>query len=184
MKLNKASLWFLCNSKPLRCFVPLQVPYNITGWLDKNRDPLNETVVALFQKSSNKLMAGLFENYISSEMGELSFHHWIKVKVIFTNSCCDVCFCFRCSASDPKAENKQRKRKAASFQTVSQLHKVSSSYLSVKQESFSRNWTYFLCFCSAGESEQADGESAQHSAAFRSLHHPQREQEPRSQNWE
>ncbi|XP_022622528.1 myosin-7B-like [Seriola dumerili] len=70
------------------------VPYNITGWLDKNRDPLNETVVALFQKSSNKLMAGLFENYISSEM-----------------------------ASDPKAETKHRKRKAASFQTVSQLHK-------------------------------------------------------------
>ncbi|CAI5648785.1 unnamed protein product [Oreochromis niloticus] len=44
------------------------VPYNITGWLDKNRDPLNETVVALFQKSSNKLMAGLFENYVSSDM--------------------------------------------------------------------------------------------------------------------
>ncbi|XP_022068846.2 myosin-7B-like [Acanthochromis polyacanthus] len=70
------------------------VPYNITGWLDKNRDPLNEMVVVLFQKSSNKLMAGLFENYISSEM-----------------------------ASDPKAETKHRKRKGASFQTVSQLHK-------------------------------------------------------------
>ncbi|XP_076597238.1 myosin-7-like [Chaetodon auriga] len=70
------------------------VPYNITGWLDKNRDPLNETVVVLFQKSSNKLMAGLFENYISSEM-----------------------------AGDPKAEAKHRKKKAASFQTVSQLHK-------------------------------------------------------------
>ncbi|XP_040904980.1 myosin-7B-like [Toxotes jaculatrix] len=70
------------------------VPYNITGWLDKNRDPLNETVVVLFQKSSNKLMAGLFENYISSEM-----------------------------AGDLKAETKHRKRKAASFQTVSQLHK-------------------------------------------------------------
>ncbi|KAI3357905.1 hypothetical protein L3Q82_016286 [Scortum barcoo] len=70
------------------------VPYNITGWLDKNRDPLNETVVVLFQKSSNKLMAGLFENYVSSEM-----------------------------AADPKAETKHRKRKGASFQTVSQLHK-------------------------------------------------------------
>ncbi|XP_054628952.1 myosin-7B-like [Dunckerocampus dactyliophorus] len=70
------------------------VPYNITGWLDKNKDPLNETVVVLFQKSSNKLMAGLFENYISSE-----------------------------TAADPKRETKQRKRKAASFQTVSQLHK-------------------------------------------------------------
>ncbi|XP_061908652.1 myosin-7B-like [Entelurus aequoreus] len=70
------------------------VPYNIIGWLDKNRDPLNETVVALFQKSSNKLMAALFENYICAE-----------------------------TATDPKHEKKQRKRKAASFQTVSQLHK-------------------------------------------------------------
>ncbi|XP_042266018.1 myosin-7B-like [Thunnus maccoyii] len=70
------------------------VPYNIIGWLDKNRDPLNETVVALFQKSSNKMMAALFESYISSEM-----------------------------ACDPKLETKHRKRKAASFQTVSQLHK-------------------------------------------------------------
>ncbi|CAK6981996.1 myosin-7B-like [Scomber scombrus] len=70
------------------------VPYNITGWLDKNRDPLNETVVTLFQKSSNKLMAALFESYISAEM-----------------------------ACDPKYESTHRKRKAASFQTVSQLHK-------------------------------------------------------------
>ncbi|KAK0153638.1 Myosin-7B [Merluccius polli] len=70
------------------------VPYNIDGWLDKNRDPLNETVVALFQKSSSKLMAALFENYISSDI-----------------------------AGDNKAEAKQKRRKAASFQTVSQLHK-------------------------------------------------------------
>ncbi|CAB1314767.1 unnamed protein product [Coregonus sp. 'balchen'] len=33
----------------------LQVPYNIIGWLDKNKDPLNETVVVRFQKSSNML---------------------------------------------------------------------------------------------------------------------------------
>ncbi|XP_072305546.1 myosin-7B-like [Eucyclogobius newberryi] len=70
------------------------VPYNITGWLDKNRDPLNETVVTLFKKSSNKLIAGLFDDYISSDM-----------------------------ASDPKAETRHRKKKGASFQTVSQLHK-------------------------------------------------------------
>uniref|UniRef100_A0A8C4KJV5 Myosin heavy chain 7B n=1 Tax=Dromaius novaehollandiae TaxID=8790 RepID=A0A8C4KJV5_DRONO len=35
------------------------VPYNIIGWLDKNKDPLNETVVAVFQKSQNKLLASL-----------------------------------------------------------------------------------------------------------------------------
>ncbi|NWJ01096.1 MYH7B protein, partial [Crypturellus undulatus] len=38
------------------------VPYNIIGWLDKNKDPLNETVVAVFQKSQNKLLASLYEN--------------------------------------------------------------------------------------------------------------------------
>lgn len=50
-------------------FISFQVPYNILGWLDKNRDPLNETVVAVFQKSANKLMAGIFESYIRSDMG-------------------------------------------------------------------------------------------------------------------
>ncbi|XP_018601742.2 myosin, heavy chain 7B, cardiac muscle, beta a [Scleropages formosus] len=70
------------------------VPYNIIGWLDKNKDPLNETVVAIFQKSSNKLLASLYENYISSE-----------------------------AAAEHKAGTKEKRKKAASFQTVSQLHK-------------------------------------------------------------
>uniref|UniRef100_A0A8C4TC04 Myosin-16 n=1 Tax=Erpetoichthys calabaricus TaxID=27687 RepID=A0A8C4TC04_ERPCA len=37
------------------------VGYNITGWLEKNKDPLNETVVGLFQKSSMSLLAILFK---------------------------------------------------------------------------------------------------------------------------
>ncbi|KAM8723837.1 myosin-16-like [Acanthopagrus schlegelii] len=37
------------------------VGYNITGWLEKNKDPLNETVVGLFQKSSLPLLALLFK---------------------------------------------------------------------------------------------------------------------------
>ena len=45
----------------------LKVPYNIAGWLDKNKDPLNETVVACFKKSANKLLACLYENYVSSD---------------------------------------------------------------------------------------------------------------------
>ncbi|EHB04544.1 Myosin-1 [Heterocephalus glaber] len=36
------------------------VDYNIVGWLDKNKDPLNETVVGLYQKSSMKTLAYLF----------------------------------------------------------------------------------------------------------------------------
>uniref|UniRef100_A0A4W4FDA0 Myosin, heavy chain 7B, cardiac muscle, beta a n=1 Tax=Electrophorus electricus TaxID=8005 RepID=A0A4W4FDA0_ELEEL len=70
------------------------VPYNIVGWLDKNKDPLNETVVACFQKSSNKMLGSLYENYVSSD-----------------------------TAFDPKTGGKEKRKKAASFQTVSQLHK-------------------------------------------------------------
>ncbi|XP_034068174.1 myosin, heavy chain 7B, cardiac muscle, beta a isoform X2 [Gymnodraco acuticeps] len=70
------------------------VPYNIAGWLEKNKDPLNETVVACFRKSSNKLIASLYESYVNSD-----------------------------SVAEPKAGTKEKRKKAASFQTVSQLHK-------------------------------------------------------------
>uniref|UniRef100_A0A8C9FT30 Myosin heavy chain 6 n=1 Tax=Pavo cristatus TaxID=9049 RepID=A0A8C9FT30_PAVCR len=66
------------------------VPYNIIGWLEKNKDPLNETVVGIFQKSSNKLLASLFESYVSAD-------------------------------TDQGGEKKRKK--GASFQTVSSLHK-------------------------------------------------------------
>lgn len=36
------------------------VPYNITGWLEKNKDPLNDTVVDQFKKSQNKLLIQIF----------------------------------------------------------------------------------------------------------------------------
>lgn len=48
-----------------------KVPYNISGWLEKNKDILNETVVALLQKSSNKVLASLFTNNFLSGSGEL-----------------------------------------------------------------------------------------------------------------
>uniref|UniRef100_A0A8C2MD23 Myosin-6 n=1 Tax=Cricetulus griseus TaxID=10029 RepID=A0A8C2MD23_CRIGR len=46
------------------------VDYNIMGWLEKNKDPLNETVVGLYQKSSLKLMATLFSTYASADTGK------------------------------------------------------------------------------------------------------------------
>ncbi|KAM5145495.1 myosin-1-like [Mantella aurantiaca] len=43
------------------------VDYNITGWLDKNKDPLNETVVGLYQKSSVKLLSMLYSTYSGND---------------------------------------------------------------------------------------------------------------------
>ncbi|XP_029466762.1 myosin-4-like [Rhinatrema bivittatum] len=43
------------------------VDYNISGWLDKNKDPLNETVVQLYQKSSVKLLSFLYSSYAGGD---------------------------------------------------------------------------------------------------------------------
>ncbi|NWY04412.1 MYH6 protein, partial [Nothoprocta ornata] len=69
------------------------VDYNILGWLEKNKDPLNETVVGLYQKSSLKLLASLFSNYASTDAGGDS------------------------------SKGKGAKKKGSSFQTVSALHR-------------------------------------------------------------
>lgn len=43
------------------------VDYNISGWLDKNKDPLNDSVVQLYQKSSVKLLSHLYVAHALSE---------------------------------------------------------------------------------------------------------------------
>uniref|UniRef100_A0A4W6F0N8 Myosin heavy chain 7 n=1 Tax=Lates calcarifer TaxID=8187 RepID=A0A4W6F0N8_LATCA len=45
------------------------VDYNINNWLVKNKDPLNETVVSLFQKSNLKLLGILFAGYAGADSG-------------------------------------------------------------------------------------------------------------------
>ncbi|XP_075025852.1 myosin-3-like [Calonectris borealis] len=46
------------------------VDYNISGWLDKNKDPLNETVVGLYQKSSMKILCNLYAAFASIDEAE------------------------------------------------------------------------------------------------------------------
>ncbi|KAM6050340.1 myosin-3-like [Chlamydotis macqueenii] len=46
------------------------VDYNITGWLEKNKDPLNETVIGLYQKSSMKILCNLYATFASIDEAE------------------------------------------------------------------------------------------------------------------
>ena len=41
----------------------VQVDYTVRGWLDKNKDPLNESIVELFKKSAEPLIAHLWSDY-------------------------------------------------------------------------------------------------------------------------
>ncbi|XP_030263108.1 myosin heavy chain, skeletal muscle, adult-like [Sparus aurata] len=46
------------------------VDYNISGWLEKNKDPLNDTVVQLYQKASVKLLCQIFATYALADAGD------------------------------------------------------------------------------------------------------------------
>merc|ERR1712226_1306536 len=39
------------------------VSYNLTGWLEKNKDPLNDTVIQLFKTGSNALLKQCFKDH-------------------------------------------------------------------------------------------------------------------------
>ncbi|XP_064584274.1 myosin-1B-like isoform X5 [Zonotrichia leucophrys gambelii] len=58
------------------------VDYNISGWLDKNKDPLNETVVGLYQKSSLKTLALLFAS-AGGEAGKKKGSSFQTVSALF-----------------------------------------------------------------------------------------------------
>ncbi|XP_062376920.1 myosin-7-like [Sardina pilchardus] len=70
------------------------VDYNIGNWLVKNKDPLNETVVGLFQKSTLKMLCALFAGYAGAD-----------------------------SAQESGGGGGGKKKKGSSFQTVSALHR-------------------------------------------------------------
>ncbi|CAF3451696.1 unnamed protein product [Rotaria socialis] len=43
------------------------VPYTATGWLEKNKDPINTTVATLFSKSKNAMLCNLFADVAEEE---------------------------------------------------------------------------------------------------------------------
>ncbi|MGH0178902.1 UNVERIFIED_CONTAM: hypothetical protein FKN15_000289 [Acipenser sinensis] len=64
------------------------VDYNVTGWLDKNKDPLNDTVVGLYQKSSVKLLAHLYATFAAAAglLGVLEEMRDEKLAALMTNT--------------------------------------------------------------------------------------------------
>ncbi|XP_026481138.1 myosin heavy chain, muscle-like isoform X13 [Ctenocephalides felis] len=70
------------------------VGYNITGWLEKNKDPLNDTVVDQFKKSQNKLLVEIFADHPGQSGG-----------------------------ADPAGGKGGKRVKGSAFQTVSSLYR-------------------------------------------------------------
>ena len=39
------------------------VSYNVTGWLEKNKDPVNDTVVDILKKSTSSLLVHIWRDH-------------------------------------------------------------------------------------------------------------------------
>ena len=76
------------------------VGYNVTDWLLKNKDPLNNSVVMLYKNSTGKVMQEIWATYISPE-----------------------------DATSGGGGKKGKRQKGGSFQTVSNLHRESLNRL-------------------------------------------------------
>jgi myosin heavy subunit len=89
------------------------VGYNITNWLEKNKDPLNNSVVELLKKSSLYLMGKIWADWMSPE---------------------------EVAEAEKKAAasgGKKKKKKGGSMQTVSSLHRESLGRLMTNLKSTS-----------------------------------------------
>ena len=75
------------------------VGYNVTDWLTKNKDPLNNSVVGLLKKSSMKVLGEVWASYISADEAN--------------------------EAAKKSSGGKTKRVKGGAFQTVSALHRES-----------------------------------------------------------
>jgi len=51
----------------------MQVGYTVEGWLDKNKDPLNDSVVELLKKSSETFISSIWSDYLGEGMPTFKF---------------------------------------------------------------------------------------------------------------
>merc|ERR1711887_458644 len=75
------------------------VGYNVNDWLEKNKEPVNNSVVELYKKSTQMVMQVIWADFLSPEE--------------------------QAEAAKKETGGKKKKKKGAAFQTVSSVHKES-----------------------------------------------------------
>ena len=83
-------------------FLP-KVPYHVEGWLPKNKDPLNDSVVELFKKSSEAFVGQIWSDYLGEGMCVILLAYNICVTAVI---------------------GERPRGKGSQFITVGQRHKV------------------------------------------------------------
>lgn len=86
------------------------VEYSVNGWIEKNKDPLNEDITRLLAKSTQKHVANIFEDYLSDQDEKTSTKHNSGASVSNT-------------PSTSFASMLKLRKGSGSFRTVGQRHK-------------------------------------------------------------
>ncbi|KJH51244.1 myosin head [Dictyocaulus viviparus] len=99
------------------------VRYNVTNWLEKNKDPLNDTVVSVMKASKgNDLLVEIWKDYVTQEEASMA----AKCSLVYSTICITITtIIFRILAGG----GGKKKGKSGSFMTVSMLYRESLNSL-------------------------------------------------------
>ena len=101
------------------------VDYNINGWLDKNKDPLNDSVVQLYQKSGVKLLPILYPVVVEGTISIVIWNMMSISSIIYGTFCHFKLITWKSSFLKTETGGKKGgKKKGGSMQTVSSQFRV------------------------------------------------------------
>ena len=60
-----------------------KVSYTVTGWLEKNKDPINTTVATLFRSSKNQLLSFLYQDMVEDGKNILKLYLFLNFEIFF-----------------------------------------------------------------------------------------------------
>ena len=112
------------------CYVMTQVGYNTEGWLNKNKDPINDSVIQLLSASKEPLVSLFFsEPKDGGERCACAYACTGDLLGLFAVSCCanlcgTNCYYFVVCSIEMGGATK-KKKKGSAYQTISATHRVS-----------------------------------------------------------
>ena len=68
------------------------VSYNVTGWLEKNKDPLNDTMVEIMKNGSNKLIVHIFADHPGKYWEKNSICRYYNKKASMTHKVFEIVY--------------------------------------------------------------------------------------------
>ena len=156
-----------------------QVEYETTGWLDKNKDPINDNVAALFARATNELLAKLYEDYDEDVrirllverqgmQGAMKLNSFGPYVAMNRQRCCR---CRRRATSAASRRSSSLSAHVTGYVYFTSLHNELCEF------HLTRGFLSFFAFLRTDATGRAHRDAQEHVTALCALHHPERAEE-------